>query len=320
VIGFRPVSVRKALTVVVTNMLVVISAAGELCRVASAQVIIDDAVDQGGPAFKITTSTATYFYSKAGASLTSLVDADGVDWIDYRAEGAADAIDGSFGWFRGLPNMSRHDFGHSNGRGAVSIALDPLGQPLAKATVVSSQGPWSTRWEFFPTFARLTVTGSGDDYWLLYEGVPGGALDPADLCWSAGGEPAPCSRSWRGDIAAKPDVVPGLEWMVFADPALGRSLVLLHNDDDVADQHRLKGGMTVFGFGRSDPGPLQRIVERLGFGSGRSVGRLAGTVDTMLITFVDAVEADVVEAHIRSQAQHPSFAPANETVTADRRP
>ncbi|MDX1540585.1 MAG: hypothetical protein R3349_04200, partial [Geminicoccaceae bacterium] len=274
---------------------------------ADAAVVISDDVDEGRPAFRITTDVATYFYSKAGASLTSLVDVEGIDWINFHPEGTPDLVDGSFGWFRGVPNMTRQGFGHAAGEGATSVTFDPLDQPLDKVTIVSTEGGWESRWEFFPTFARMTVTSAAADYWLLYEGTPGGELDPADLCWAAGDQPAPCARKWRGDIQPKPQVAPGLEWMVLGDPALDRSLIVLHNDDSIVDQHRLMDGMTVFGFGRADPGRLYKALHRIGLGEITNSGRIQQSIDTLLITFAEAVQADLVEDHIRSLTLHPDF-------------
>lgn len=291
---------------------------GLLPGAALASVLVSEAVDEGLPVFKVTTDVATYFLSKGSGSLISLHDAEGVDWIDYHPETPAEAANGSFGPFRGLPNLTRQGFGHSAGEGAVSVTAAPLDQPLDRATIISAQGPWQTRWEFFSSFARLTVTGAGDNYWFLYEGVPGGELDPGDLCWAAGDEPAPCTDERHGDIPLEPDVVPDLEWMVFGDPALNRSLILLHKDDAVADQHRLMTGMTVFGFGRSDPGRFAKVLRVLGLGSERSAGRLPKANDTLLITFAESVSADAVDEHLRTLAGHEAFRPWPATVTAHR--
>lgn len=307
------------LRAMVWTIATVVAIAAVPSRAADGQVVIREAEDEGRPVFVIETEVATYHLSKGGAALTSLVDRDGRDWISFRPEHSAGVPDGSFGWYRGLPNMTRQGFGHAAGEGASSATFDLLDTPLPKATVVSYEGLWGARWEFYPTFARMTITGAGDDYWLLYEGTPGGKLDLGDLCWVGGEEPASCDDSWRGDIDPVPGVADGFEWMVFGDPAIDRSLVLLHNDDDITDQHRLLAGMTVFGFGRSDPGRLQWALRDLGLPLPPTSGRLPRSQDTMIITFAESVAPGLVEAHLMRLSLHPGFRPDGDVLAAFRR-
>jgi hypothetical protein len=270
-------------------------------------VVITDDLDEGIACFKIATDSATYFYDKAGAGFTSILDRDGIDWIDFHPEGAPGVAGGQWGWYRGLPNMARGVFGHPGYAGARTTTTDEIGVPLPSATVRSSKGGWQVRWEFYPSCAKMTVLGAPTPYWLLYEGTPGGALGPDDLCGRSDGRVASCAIAWEEDVVNTSGVAPGMEWVYFADGTLERSLVLLHDDDDVTDSYRPKDGMTVFGFGRAHRSPprqrslLRRIVERVGGGAkparGRS-GLLHKLPATLIIGLVEAREFEAVKARI----------------------
>ena len=51
-------------------------------RPAAGDVVISDAVDEGINCFKIETDTATYYYDKAGAGFTSILDRDGIVHVE----------------------------------------------------------------------------------------------------------------------------------------------------------------------------------------------------------------------------------------------
>jgi hypothetical protein len=274
---------------------------------ASGAVVITDDLDEGIPSFKIVTESATYFYDKAGAGFTSILDRDGIDWIGFHPEGTPGISDGQWGWYRGLPNMARGVFGHPGYTGATSTATDPKGVPLPAATVRSSKGGWRVVWQFYPSCAKMTVLGAPTPYWLLYEGTPGGELGAGDLCGRSDGRVGSCSVAWEGDIVNNSGVAPGMEWVYFADGTLERSLVLLHDDDDVTDSYRPKDGMTVFGFGRAHRPPprqrslLRRIAQRVGGGVTRargSSGLLHRAPATLIIGLVEAREFEAVKARI----------------------
>jgi hypothetical protein len=278
-----------------------------LLEPAAGAVVITDDIDEGLACFKIVTESATYFYDKAGAGFTSILDRDGIDWINFHPEGVPGVPGGQWGWFRGIPNMARGDFGRPGYAGALSTTTDPKGVPLPSATVRSSKDGWLVTWEFCPSFARLTVLSAPARYWLLYEGTPGGALGEDDLCGRSDGRVASCSTAWQEDIVNNSGVAPGMKWVYFADGTLERSLVLLHDDDDVTDSYRRMGGMTVFGFGRagrSQAGPrsfLRRVVERVGSRQGLTApnsGLLDRVPASLIIGFVEARDFERVKAGI----------------------
>ena len=222
----------------------------------------------GYDTFRIANDDGVYFYHKAGGGFASLVDVDEKDWIGWNpaAKGGGD--------YRGVPNMVHpNDGGHFHpGRATVESIYTRRG-PL-KATIRSStiDGLWTTQWEIYPQYARLTVLkiATGKKYWFLYEGPPGGFRETT----TALGVRSDCrtttaAESWTGDL-------PGEEWVYFADPALGRSFYAIHHEeDDFVDSYTPDelGKMTILGFGRD--------------GNGRF---LTGTGRQMTIGLVDATE------------------------------
>ena len=207
-------------------------------------IVTDDVPDEGQAAIQVATPAGTYFYQKQGAGFSSLVDADGNDWIDYHPSG------GSAGNFRGIPNLV-HPEGHFH-PGAMSATTTLISDGPLKVTIhsITTDGLWEGLWEIYPGYAKLTVLQAARAYWFLYEGTPGGVLDPAsDFMVRSDGTQTPLSDSWTQDLA-------GDEWVYFADPAIGasgRSLFLAnHTADNAVDSYfPLDGQMTVFGFGRS---------------------------------------------------------------------
>jgi hypothetical protein len=208
--------------------------------------LADNVEDEKQKSFRVDTPAGTWFYHKEGAGFSSLVDTDGNDWIGYRPGG------GASGEYRGIPNLVHPgDSFHPGKRGSTSrvISAGPV-----KVTVASESkdGKWAGTWEVFPAFARLTVTKAPRAYWFLYEGTPGGAIDPrTNYCVRAPGK--------RTDIKAKwSETLPHPQWLYFGDTKAGRAIWFVkHEADDAVDTYYQMGGakgMTVFGFGRKGLG------------------------------------------------------------------
>lgn len=210
--------------------------------------VTDDVMDEGQASFRIATPAATYYYQKQGAGFSSLLDVNGNDWISYKPEG------GAAGNFRGIPNMFSAHF-HPGGLTGVSTLVN---QGPLKATIrsVTTDTDWEVMWEIFPRYARMTVLRLDEPYWFLYEGTPGGVLEPdTDFIVRSNGLQTPASVSWAGDLV-------GEEWLYFADPNVGRALFLAHHtDDDKVDSYwPMEDAMTVFGFGRLN---LNKYIEQV---------------------------------------------------------
>lgn len=202
----------------------------------------DDVLDQGQASYQVQTLNATYYYHKQGAGFSSLVDVDGNDWIDYRPTG------GAGGNYRGIPNAVYPE-GHFH-PGATTATSQILHAGPLKLTIrsVTNDDKWETLWEIYPHYAKMTMVRKDHNYWFLYEGTPGGLLEPTSdlVVRSSDAQPQLASVTWTGDI-------PGEEWVYFGDPNKNRSLyVINHQEDTLVDSYYpMDGKMTVFGFGRS---------------------------------------------------------------------
>lgn len=222
-------------------------------------VRISETTDEGLACYKIETDNATYYYDKAGGGFTSLLDTDGVDWITFHPQAGT----GSAGEYRGIPNSGEL---HPGELGGITTTGDQLDVSLPKVTINTQRAGWAARWEFFPTYAKMTMTTvpSGGKYWLLYEGTPGGAVDGTDRMYLSNGRDYSCNSShpWNAgysapdnfeDISNTSGTATGMEWAFFAASEMPRSLFMVHTDDTIEDDYwQMQDNMTVFGFGRND--------------------------------------------------------------------
>lgn len=224
-------------------------------------VLTDGVQDEGFASIRITGDRQTMYYHKPGGGFSSLVDAEGNDWIGWSAaEGAA-------GDFRGIPNMVFPKDGGYFHPGRTTSSTEVLSHGPLKAVFksTSDNGQWESVWEVFPHYARLTVTkaASGFKYWFLYEGTPGGEIEASDMVVKSDGSRNSAFANWNGDL-------PGEEWVYITDPDLSRSIFLIHEQNDsLSDTYRpLQNQMTVLGFGRNEANGrfLTNIPQRLYFG------------------------------------------------------
>jgi hypothetical protein len=219
----------------------------------------DNVTDEGQATVRIATLAGTYFYQKAAGGFSSLVDAAGNDWIDFHP----DAGSGSAGEFRGIPNMGpAFHPGHSD------VITEIVSQGPLKVTLESrtTDNQRRVRWEFFPTYARMTVVEFTGSYWFLYEGTPGGAMDDADTVVRSDGTVTNRFTAWNdADGLGSGN---GQEWAYFRDSAVNRFLFMAHHEtDNVEDSYfNLDDNMTVFGFGRRNTagGSPARLLSGVG--------------------------------------------------------
>lgn len=234
--------------------------------------LTDNVTDEGQASYRVATPAGTYFYHKAGAGFSSLVDPQGNDWLNYHPSG------GSAGNYRGIPNAVHPEGYFHPGNTSCTSAI--AGQGPIKVTIASqsNDGKWACRWEIYPRYAKLTVLKNDHAYWFLYEGTPGGALNPAtDHCVRSNGTRTPLSQSWTGDI-------PSPEWLYFEDGTVHRSLFLVHHEDDgaVDSYWPMEGNMTVFGFGRDGLNKHLTSVPRrftIGFAEDRTFGGVSAAIN-----------------------------------------
>ena len=242
--------------------------------------VTDSVAHKGYSSIRIITGDAEYFFHKPGGGFATLLDKSNNDWLDWNTAA------GGAGDFRGIPNMVHPNDGGFFHPGRNSVTTTLLRDGPLKATfraVSKPDGAWEVLWDVFPDYARMTVVKQGTaNYWWLYEGTPGGVLEPAvDRLTRSDGSSIKASQTWTTDIA-------GDEWIYVTDPnvgANGRSLYLIHHQNDSkVDGYAPDGGnsMTIFGFGRS---ANQRLLNTLpqqftfGFTDETAVGSVAPVVN-----------------------------------------
>ncbi len=208
----------------------------------------DNVSHKGYQSIRLVTSAGEYFYHKAGGGFATLLDANNNDWLGWNS---STTPSGAAGDYRGIPNMVfPTDGGHFHpGRNTATTTLVSQGPLKATFRTTTNDNQWETLWEVYPTYARMTVTKAptGMNYWFLYEGTPGGLLEPGiDSQTRSNGTTSLLSTTLSTDI-------PGDEWLYFSDPNVGRSLFLAHHQSDtfIDAYYPMDGLMTVFGFGRN---------------------------------------------------------------------
>jgi uncharacterized repeat protein (TIGR02543 family) len=197
--------------------------------------------------YKIDTAAGTYYYQKQAAAFSSLDDTNGNDWISYSG-----AFSSGFGGeFRGIPNLvfpanGGHFHPGKKSSNSCVISSGPLKATIYSVYKQGTKDRIRATWEIFPTYARMTVLQVIFDYWFLYEGTPGGQLNPStDFIVRADGTQTLASQAWS-------TVLDPEQWAFAADPGVNRSLfVAQHGIDDKTDSYGTgQGLMTVLGMGR----------------------------------------------------------------------
>ncbi|WP_273566016.1 hypothetical protein [Maribacter halichondriae] len=253
------------------------------CREAKVQLThgIDESAG-GGSVYIITSPSATYYLEKTGGGLSSMIDKDGVDWIGFHnKKGSAHK-----GEYRGFPNaVHKQDGSYFH---AMNVGTDPSGSAVdiesenhVRITFTSDNELWQGQWDFYPNRCDFTMTkiSSGYNYWVQYEGVPGGEMNRTDFWYaSADTKQHPIDEPFEDDL-------PSPEWMAFGDTNSPRVLYLLHHEDDeLPDNYVYRPDMTVLGFGRQN---------------GDKTTKHLTTVQTFSIGFVESTERSAIDFAIR---------------------
>ena len=233
----------------------------------------------GGPAYIISTPSATYYLEKEGGGLSSMLDPDGVDWLGFHSEEGS----GWKGEYRGFPNaVHRQDGNYFH---AMNAGTDPSESVVVtetsehvRITFTSGNGQWQGQWDFYPDRCDFTMSkvSPGYKYWVQYEGVPGGEMDATDFWYSSADDKAHLIEE------ASVRDLPAPEWMAFGDRNSPRVLYVLHHeDDDHPDDYVSRPYMTVLGFGRRDK---EKFLD---------------TPQTFSIGFVESTDYSVIDQAIR---------------------
>lgn len=230
-------------------------------------VSLEHGIDESAgslPAYIIRTPSAIYYLEKTGGGLSSVVDQNGVDWLGFNDEKGS----GWKGEFRGFPNaVHRQDGNYFH---AMNAKTDPSQGQVdfikanhVRITFTSENEKWKAQWDFYPERCDFTMTeiSPGYKYWVQYEGVPGGAMDPSDFWFSSEDElKHPIEQQRLSDL-------PSPEWMAFGDEQSPRMLyVLNHDDDSQPDDYVSRPYMTVLGFGRRNKDKFLETPMRFSIG------------------------------------------------------
>lgn len=222
------------------------------------QVVLTEQSDESVPAFKLKTNNGTFFIHKPGGGVSSYNDVDGIDWVSWN--NAA----GSAGKFRGIPNaVGGSNSGFHPGNGTMEGTVLSTG-PIKTTLYFRLKSPgscniqrWEGTFEIYPNYTTFTMlracisSALGYKFWLLYEGTPGGLLEPTkDFVVFSNGSQINTGQTRDGDL-------PNEEWAFVADPdsgAAGRAMYLINHTDDTQNDTYFPStanDMTILGFGRT---------------------------------------------------------------------
>ncbi|MDT0595246.1 hypothetical protein [Glaciecola petra] len=222
----------------------------------------------GLDSYIVSISNATFYLEKEGGGLSSMLDADGVDWLGFN-----DTVGSGWkGEYRGFPNAVHKQDGnyfHAMNAGTdkstsvVTIETDQHVQIM----VTSGNGKWQSQYDFYPDRLDFTMTqvSDGYHYWVQYEGVPGGGMDDTDFWYASIDDKAhPINESFLGDL-------PAPEWFAFGDANATRMIYILHHENDQhPDNYVSRPYMTVLGFGRSEKNKFLNTPQTFSLGFAES--------------------------------------------------
>lgn len=137
------------------------------------------------PHFRIETRAATYLYDIAGGGLSSLIDPEGNDWIDFKMKPWGDYPAAAASAFRGVPNLVyQTDDGGAGHPGHDRCESRVVGRN--QIHTITKSGKWAWTVTFFNDCVRFEVVKTDPDhaYWFLYEGTPGGKYRPRSTYWA----------------------------------------------------------------------------------------------------------------------------------------
>lgn len=225
--------------------------------VLTAAVQVESARDMSAgdlDCFRVTTPTATYYLDKVGAGLSSMIDRDGNDWLGFDPKSGS----GAAGEYRGFPNAVFKEAGsyfhaRNSSTDACVTEIEEASSDRVVVSASSENGKWAGHYTFTPTACTFTMTKKpeGHNYWVLYEGTPGGQYNDSDW-WMTAADASKRSLTERhdDDLSAQDG---GGEWIAFGDKDQQRMLVLSHSENDSHPDrfYQMNKKMTVFGFGRA---------------------------------------------------------------------
>jgi hypothetical protein len=222
---------------------------------------ISEVFYKGSPHYKINTHHATWYLEKRSGGISSLIDREGNDWINWSDSGKDTYPASAAADYRGFPNMihaSRVDNGAGHPGFDVVKKVELLQGNTIRFSSTSGELVWS--YTFFDEYLRLDIDkiSRGQLYWILYEGPVGGKFSPSSAYWGTD----EAMRSVIPDYIKGETLEENWQWVYFGDRQLPRVLFAAqHSPDHLPDIMGFMGatreglksekGMVVFGFGRS---------------------------------------------------------------------
>jgi hypothetical protein len=244
----------------------------------------ENASDEGQTSYKVMGQGVTFLYQKDAGGFSSMLDKNSVDWLDFHPTPGSQAS----GEYRGVPNaifsipdptLNAFHPGKTNCTSTI-VSRGPLKVTVKTGT---NNGKFECLWAFYPRYTTMTMTKAEFNYWWLFEGVPGGTLEPSqDYMYRSDGNKQFLDVMYTGTISSP-------EWVYFGDKSGTRSVYVMHHEADAAPDcyYTLDGVMTVFGFGR-DGSALSGYLDAtkkqtfsMGFLEGTSFAQCADSINAV---------------------------------------
>ncbi len=227
------------------------------------EVEINEETSTSGVAyFKIKTKNATYLYEKQAGGFASIIDNNGIDWIQFhKSDSGAKFPASAAADYRGLPNLVHKGKDSGCGHpGFQKMSSVKINDHTISSTSLS--GKWSWTWIFYDDFAELTIDKADTSraYWFLYEGPIGGNFSPKTHFWGTNNLEKNISDA---DLIRGSRLTGNWDIVYFGDQNVENILFLHQLTTDKAKDmmaymgnskelaNASKDGMVVFGFGRS---------------------------------------------------------------------
>jgi acetyl esterase/lipase len=218
--------------------------------------------------YKIATPRAVYYLEKQSGGLSSVLDPQGTDWVQFRKSENVSVPGSAASDFRGIPNLV---FGGEQG-GIGHPGFDKCFSEQINATAIrttSKNGLWQWTWTFSDSTAVLDIqkTDTTRTYWFLYEGPVAGRFDPTRQFWGTDGDTLHADAP---DFLNKTAAFGRYRWVYFGQKDYPWCFFAAQQTpDQLEDTFSYMGstaagvkapdGMNVFGFGRGrNTGPTLR--------------------------------------------------------------
>lgn len=213
------------------------------------------------PHYRIETKTATYFYDPTAGGFSSILDANGNDWVAFQDQPWNEYPASSASSFRGLPNLVHNGDDKGVGYpGHKKCSSQIIGNQIQTS---SQSEQWAWTWTFYESYAKLDITKAASDqaYWFMYAGTAGGTYSPKVTRWGTNIKGPQYDRFDHYNGSTHEGYY---RWFYFNGPNSKQTFWIAHEQvDELPDHYSLLGntdvgidagnGMLIAGFGRKSP-------------------------------------------------------------------